>query len=484
LHRPATIETDVPLCVDLDGTLLRTDMVWESLVHLLKRNPLYFLPIIIWLLRGRAYLKAQIAERVQIEVDTLPYNQELIEFLWAEKRSGRTIILATASDSRLAHRIASHLRLFDEVLASDGKINLRGKNKVNLLAERFGAKNFDYAGNSTVDFPVWEQSRQAIVVGNAGLVEQARQRTAVTRIFATHEKFLPALIQALRPHQWVKNLIVFVPLLTAHKLGDRALLLQATLAFFAFSLCASAVYMLNDLFDLEADRHHPTKRLRPFAAGDLPLALGLAAFPALIAASGILAWRLPWDFSAVLGVYVLLTTSYSLRIREVPLLDVFCLAGLYTVRLIGGHAATHVDYSFWLLLFSMFIFLSLALMKRFTELLAARQQNKLNLKGRGYTAGDLELVATLGTSSGYLAVLVLALYANSQELAKGIHRLYKTPLLLLLMCPLLLYWVSRVWLLAHRGEMHEDPIVFAIKDRASYVVGFLILLVLWLASGH
>jgi 4-hydroxybenzoate polyprenyltransferase/phosphoserine phosphatase len=476
---------DVPLCVDLDGTLLRTDMVWESLVQLLKRNPLYAFLVLGWLLRGRAYLKAQIAARVHMEVDSLPYNQELIDFLRTEKRSGRTLILATASDSRLAQRVAAHLQLFDEVLASDGKTNLRGKNKVNVLAERFGAKNFDYAGNSSVDLPVWEQSRQAIVVsGSAGLAERARQHTTVSHVFGPAQKFFTALVQALRLHQWVKNLIVFIPLLTAHKLGESALLWQATLAFFAFSLCASAVYILNDLFDLEADRHHPTKRLRPFAAGELPLSLGLVAFPVLLGISAVLASQLSWHFSAVLAVYVLLTTSYSLRIREVPLLDVFCLAGLYTVRLIAGHAATQVKYSFWLLLFSMFIFLSLALMKRFTELLAARQQNKFGLKGRGYTSGDLELVATLGTSSGYLAVLVLALYANSQELGQGVDRLYQTPLLLLLICPLLLYWVSRVWLLAHRGEMHDDPIVFALKDSASYVVGFLTLLILWLASSH
>jgi 4-hydroxybenzoate polyprenyltransferase/phosphoserine phosphatase len=476
---------DVPLCVDLDGTLLRTDMVWESLVQLLKRNPLYIFLVLGWLLRGRAYLKAQIAARVHMEVDALPYNQELIDFLRSEKRSGRTIVLATASDSRLAHRIAAHLQLFDEVLASDGKTNLRGKNKVSVLAERFGARNFDYAGNSSVDLPVWEQSRQAIVVsGKPGLAERARQRTEVSRIFGPDQRLLPALVQALRPHQWVKNLIVFVPLLTAHRLGESALVWQATLAFFAFSLCASGVYVLNDLFDLEADRHHPTKRLRPFAAGELPLFVGLAAFPVLLAISAILAWQLPWHFSAVLAVYVLLTTSYSLRVREIPLLDVFCLAALYTARLIGGHEATLVKYSFWLLLFSMFIFLSLALMKRFTELIAARRQNKADLKGRGYTADDLQLVATLGTSSGYLAVLVLALYVNSQELGQGLDKLYQNPILLLLICPLLLYWVSRVWLLAHRGEMHDDPIVFALKDPASYVVGFLTLLILWLASSH
>jgi 4-hydroxybenzoate polyprenyltransferase/phosphoserine phosphatase len=478
---PAITETDVPLCVDLDGTLLRTDMVWESLVRLLKKNPLYVGLVLFWLLRGRAYLKAQIAERVRMEVNDLPYNQLLLDFLWAEKRAGRSIILATASDTQLAHRISEHLQLFDEVLASNGKINLRGKNKVKALADRFGVRGFDYAGNSTVDLPVWEQSRQAIVVGgDEALVELARRKTTVSHVFGPDPTFWSALARALRPHQWVKNIIIFVPLLTAHQLGDTSRLWRAIIAFLAFSFCASAVYLLNDLFDLEADRHHPTKRLRPFASGELPLPAGLLAFPVLLIASGLLAWQLPWTFSAVLGVYVLLTTSYSLRLRELPLLDVFCLAGLYTVRLVAGHAAAVVKYSFWLLVFSMFIFLSLALMKRFTELMAARQQNRSDLKGRGYGSGDLQLVATLGTSSGYLAVLVLALYVNSQESEK----LYQNPIVLLLLCPLLLYWVSRVWLLAHRGEMHDDPIVFALKDPGSYIIGLLTLLILWLASVH
>jgi 4-hydroxybenzoate polyprenyltransferase/phosphoserine phosphatase len=471
----------VPLCVDLDGTLLRTDMVWESLVRLLKQNPLYIFLVPGWLLRGRAYLKAEIASRVEMEVSALPYNQDVLDFIQAEKRAGRYVILVTASDARLAERIGAHVGLFDEVLASDGKTNLRGKNKVKVLADRFGVRGFDYAGNSSVDLPVWEQSRQAIVVGGStGLVTQASERSTVSHIFGPHQQFLPALMASIRPHQWVKNLIVFVPLLTAHRLGERLALLQAALAFLAFCTCASAMYLLNDLLDLEADRHHPSKRLRPFASGELPLPVGLVAFPMLLALSIVLMWQLPWGFSVVLGAYALLTASYSLRLKEAPILDVFCLAALYTARLIGGHEAAVVEYSFWLLIFSMFIFLSLALMKRFTELLAARQQNKIDLKGRGYIAGDLQLVATLGTGSGYLAVLVLALYVNSQE--SQVQRLYHHPYLLLCICPLLLYWISRVWFLAHRGEMHDDPIVFALKDPVSYVVGALTLIVLWLAA--
>jgi len=482
LHTPPAIEQKavVPLCVDLDGTLLRTDLVWESLVLLLKQNPFYVFLVVIWWTHGRAHLKSEIAARVHVDVTALPYNQPLIDFLRAEKRESRTIVLATASDSLLAQRIANHLGLFDEVLASDGKTNLRGKNKAALLTAKFGLRGFDYAGNSTVDLPVWEPARQAIVVsGGPRLAAQAGQRTTVSRVFEQGQPFFLALIRVLRPHQWIKNLIVFVPLLTAQKLLQAPFLAQALQAVVAFSLCASAVYVLNDLLDLEADRHHPTKHLRPFASGDLPLPAGLILFPLLFGASAIIAWQLPTGFRVVLGVYVLLTTSYSLRLKEIPLLDVFCLAALYTVRLIAGHEAAQVKYSFWLLVFSMFIFLSLALVKRFIELMYIRQQSKPEIRGRGYAADDLEIVATLGSSSGFLAVLVLALYVHSPEVGD----LYKNPMLLLLICPLLLYWISRVWMLAHRGRMHGDPIVFALKDRVSYVVGALTLLVLWLATG-
>jgi 4-hydroxybenzoate polyprenyltransferase len=252
------------------------------------------------------------------------------------------------------------------------------------------------------------------------------------------------------------------------------------LVFVAFSLCASGVYVLNDLLDLEADRHHATKRFRPFAAGDLPLPIGFGLIAVLLAGSISLAASLSANVLAVLAFYFALTTSYSWKIKQKPLLDVFFLAGLYTIRLVAGHEATRIPYSSWLLMFSMFIFLSLALVKRFRELTTLRQKNEHHSKGRGYMASDLEVVAMLGSVSGYLSVLVLALYVNSVE----VTRLYKNPTLLLLVCPLFLYWISRVWMIAHRGQMHDDPIVFALKDRVSYLIAALTLGILWLATGH
>ena len=469
----------VPLCVDLDGTVIKSDMLWESLVRLLQRNPLYLLLVPFWLVRGRAGLKAQLAARVPVEAALLPYHEPFLAFLREEHRAGRRILLVTASDRRLAEPVAAHLGLFAEVLASDGKTNLRGKNKVATLVKRFGDRGFDYAGNSGVDVPVWAQSRQALVVNASPRTEaQARRCGSVGRVFPTPVSTRRAWLQALRPHQWVKNLIIFVPLVTSHKLAQWPLAIAALIAFAAFSVCASAVYILNDLCDLDADRRHSAKRTRPFAAGALPLPAGLIAVPVLIAAAGLLACQLPRGFGAVLALYLVLTTAYSYGLKRIALLDVFCLAALYTIRLIAGHESTGVAYSAWLVVFSMFIFLSLALVKRFVELDAARVQEKPAIPGRGYVAGDAELVAALGSASGYMAVLVLALYVNSQE----VKALYPQPMLLLLVCPLLLYWISRVWLTAHRSQMHDDPIVFALTDRVSYVVGALTLLVLWVAA--
>jgi 4-hydroxybenzoate polyprenyltransferase/phosphoserine phosphatase len=474
-------ENAVPLCVDLDGTLIKTDVLWESLMQLLKRNPLYLFALLVWILRGRAFLKQQIAARAELDVAALPYHQPFLDFLRMEKKRGRQIILATAADHRLARQVAQHVGLFDDVLASDGRVNLKGKNKGRALAARFGARSFDYAGNSSADLPVWHEARQAIVVNaTERLAQQARELVQVSHVFNEPRSVLRAMIKALRPHQWVKNLIIFVPLVTSHKIGDFKLLGDTAVAFVAFCLCASGIYVLNDLLDLSSDRHHDRKRLRPFAAGLLPLPAGFALVTAPLALSAVLTLWLPRSFALVLAAYFLLSTSYSWKFKQVALLDVFFLAGLYTIRLVAGHAATNIEYSFWLLAFSMFIFLSLALVKRFTELHSLRQQNKQDSKGRGYTTSDLELVAMLGIVSGFLAVLVMALYVHSQE----VIALYAHPTLLLVMCPLLLYWISRVWLIAHRGNMHDDPIVFALKDGASYVIGVLAFCVLWLATGH
>jgi 4-hydroxybenzoate polyprenyltransferase/phosphoserine phosphatase len=498
MSQPATRPASVPLCVDLDGTLVRTDLVWETFVRAVKRQPWCLLLAPLWLLKGRAHLKAQLAARVTVDLSTLPYNQALLAFLRTEKESGRAVYLVTASNLAIAQKIAAHLGLFSGVMASDNATNLKGPDKAKALVERFGAGAFDYAGDASADITVWEHARAAIVVeASGGVLSKARQHGNVAQVFAKHRNLSRSAIKSLRPHQWMKNLIVFVPLITSHNVFNLPLVTHAVLAFVAYCLCSSGVYVINDLLDLEADRRHARKRLRPFAAGDLPLAAGLLIAPALIGASLLLSLVLPPGFIVTLGIYVLLTTSYSWYFRQVELVDVFCLAGLYTIRLISGHEATQVVYSFWLLAFSIFIFLSLALVKRFVELASAGeqpQQNPLsasggegpgerwleeNVSGRGYLPDDDQIVAMLGVCSGFISALVLALYVHSEE----VRILYSRPMLLLLIPPLLLYWISRVWLLAHRQKVHSDPIVFALRDGPSYLVGILTLAVLWLAKG-
>ena len=483
---PDTQPNPPPLVVDLDGTLIKTDLLWESLARLLRRNPFQLFPVLFWwATRGRAFLKKQLAARVVIDPAILPYSRPFLAFLREQKSAGRKLVLATASDREMAMPVANHVRLFDEVLGSDGKYNLRGANKLKSLTEKFGERGFDYAGNSTVDLAVWRGARQAIVV-NAGprLVTRIQhgENANLGRVFERDSSFFAALVRCLRPHQWIKNVIIFAPLVAAHRLNQMPLLLNDLWAFLIFCVCASGVYMVNDIMDLDADCRHPAKKFRPFAAGDLPLQAGLAGGPLLLAAGLLMATQLPRAFMDVTLAYLLLATSYSWWVKRVVLLDVFVLAGLYTIRLVAGQAATNIVLSSWLLMFSMFIFLSLALVKRYVELNAVKQveAGQPVRSGRGYEVRDLDVVAAFGAGSGCLATLVLALYVNSQQ----VTILYARPDLLLLGCPLLLYWVSRMWLIACRGQMHDDPLVFALKDPASYVVGALGLVILWLATGQ
>lgn len=457
-----------PLCVDLDGTLLRSDLLLESALALLARRPWLLLALPFWLLGGKARLKREIASRVALDPATLPYDERVLALLREQPQRRR--VLCTASDETLAGPVAAHLGCFDDVLASDGRRNLSGRGKADALVARFGEKGFDYAGNARVDLAVWQRAHGALVV-NAGdglARAAARQCTLLGHLPATGGG-AKAWLRALRLHQWLKNLLVFIPLLASHQFLHTGPVLAAAAGFLAFGLCASGVYLLNDLVDLPNDRQHPRKRLRPFASGALPLLPGMVLAPLLALAGLALAWWAEPRFAAVLAAYYLLTLGYSLRLKQVAMLDVMMLAMLYTLRIIGGTAVIGATPSFWLLAFSMFIFLSLALLKRYVELTAMLAEGKLAAAGRGYGVDDLPLLQSLGGSAGYLAVLVLALYINSPESIA----LYSRPQLLWLLCPLVLYWVSRAWVVAHRGGMDDDPVVFAVTDRVSQGVGLL-----------
>lgn len=451
-------------CVDLDGALVRTDLLIETAFALFRQAPLSILRAPFWLLRGKAELKRRIAAEAPFDAANLPYNEAVLERVRREAGAGRRIALATAADERLARAVAAHVGLFDDVFASDGSINLAGPRKRDRLVEAYGEGGFDYLANGRVDLPVWERARRVILVSPERGVETALGGRA-RELLEPARPALRAALRAIRPHQWLKNLLILAPLAAAHRADEPALLVQAALAFLCFCLCASGVYVLNDLLDLDADRRHVSKRARPFASGDLPVVWGLWLAPGLLGAALLLAaLLLPAAFLGMLGLYLTGTLLYSFWFKRIVLLDAITLAGLYTARILAGGAAVGVALSFWLLAFSMFFFLSLAMVKRYTELRALQERGgAARAPGRGYEAGDLETIAMLGGASGYISVLVLALYVDSDAVTK----VYRFPEAIWLVCPALLYWVSRIWLGARRGKLHDDPVVFAARDGVS-----------------
>lgn len=474
------VRRDAPLCVDLDGTLLRTDVLWESVVALLRHKPwlLAFLPI--WLLRGKAQLKRRLATHVQLNPATLPYRDDVLDLLRAEHAAGRELILTTATDAGPAQSIAAHLGIFSAVCASDGVTNLSGAQKLRAILLKVGSGGFDYIGDARVDLPIWRAANGAILVDpTRRVLSEARRDARVSGVLQSRRGSVPALTRALRPHQWVKNTLLFVPLLLSHRIVDVETLQLAFVAFAAFCLTASSVYVTNDLLDLEADREHPRKRNRPFAAGTLPISVGAAAVPLLLSAAFIISLlMLPTVFTVALGAYVLLSSTYSLYLKRLVLLDVFVLAGLYTLRVLAGGLATGITISPWLAAFSLFFFTSLAFLKRYSELLLLREHQQQQFHRRDYAASDMDLLRSVGSASGFVSVLVLALYINSAEVLE----LYGRPEVLWTIVPLFLYWVSRLWLFGHRGKVQDDPIVFAIKDPASYIVAGLVMAVMLVAT--
>jgi 4-hydroxybenzoate polyprenyltransferase/phosphoserine phosphatase len=464
-----------PLIVDLDGTLVLTDMLHESALRLMRDRPWQVAMIPFWLLKGKASLKEKLASGTEFEVNTLPYNLDLIDWLKTQKSLGRQVILCTASDKSIANKIATHVGLFDEVIASDGNENLAGKKKAETLVKRFGEKGFDYAGNADVDLFVWEQTRNAIVVnGKAGLAEKASRVCAVEKVLPGPTVTLSVLRRMFRVHQWLKNLLLFVPLFAAHEVGNFQSWGLLIMAFVSFSLCASSVYIANDLLDLESDRLHVRKRVRPFAAGVMPIWAGVLIAPILLIVSLLIGSFVGTAFLAWLIFYFLLTCVYSWSLKRIVLVDCLALATLYTLRVLAGAATVGHQLSFWLLAFSVFLFLSLAFVKRYAELNLQVASGKSKVHGRGYHTDDAVVIQTMGIVAGYASVLVLALYVNSES----VTRLYAAPYAIWGAIPVVLFWVSWMWIKAHRGEMNDDPLVFAVKDKVSLIAGMCFAIVL------
>lgn len=459
---------DVPLCVDLDGTLVSTDTLHESLLIAVKRKPSLTFRLPFWLARGKAGFKRRLTAEAALDCSLLPYRPELLDWLREQKSAGRSLYLITASDQSVADAVASHLSpLFDEAWGSDGSRNLSGSRKQKYLVDRFGEGGFDYAGDAAIDMPVWSSARRPIVAGASPELEaEVERRFPSALVFPAPPFRLKTIARAIRVQQWVKNVLVFTVLLSSHRLLDTSLWLPALLAFFALSFCASSIYLINDLLDLESDRKHPKKRKRPFASGALPVAAGVAIIPFFLAGALVLSFWLPPQARLILAVYPLISVTYSFYLKRKPLVDVFTLSVLYTIRVLLGAAATGVLCSQWLMGFSSFLFLSLAFSKRASELIGLQQRHATAVSGRAYFVWDLAAVQSSGIASCFTAGIVLTLYIQSKE----VHQLYKEPQWLWVVVIGIIFWLLRVWLVASRGQLDEDPVLFAVRDPLSYLL--------------
>lgn len=476
-HRP-TADTDtgeqerfrdsaaLPLCVDLDGSLIHSDLLWESAIKFIKLHPLQFFMLLIWLLQGKAVLKQKIAERVDLDIASLPYNWEVVNFL-REQQAQRKLVLVTGSHRRYAEPVAAELGIFHEVMATDNGYNLTGRDKAAVLQQRFGAQGFDYLGNDHRDLKVWPQARHALVVSRRGrFLREVRRRYSVDREFLLPTPGVATYIRAIRLHQWVKNLLIFIPFFLSGFPISIGILETLSACFISFCLLASATYIINDLLDLESDRNNRHKASRPFASGRLSIPTAFAMVAGLAVCIIALLPVIPDHFLWVLGIYVPATLTYSFYFKRQEMLDVCALASLYSLRIIAGIVAIGSDWSFWLLAFSMFFFLSLALGKRVAELKTALLSSNEKPLGRGYWVTDIPMLTSAGVAAGYISVLVIALFIHNEMRVEN----YRFPELLWLICPILLYWMSRFWILTARGQMHEDPVVYAAGDRISILL--------------
>lgn len=453
-----------PLVVDLDGTLIRSDLLIETAFSELGRRPFSVFGMIMALFRGKAALKHRLADPSRFDPAGLPYDDAVLHCIQEARAEGRPVYLASASSEQLVRAVAEHLGLFTGWFGSSEANNLSGQAKCDHLVEAFGAGGFDYIGNDRADLAVWAQCDQAIAIRAPSPIRQRISSVGggQVRLLESKRPTYRTWLKLFRIHQYAKNGLIFVPLVTSQSFTLEAII-SATLAFTAYSLCASAVYVLNDLVDLPADRGHPTKRNRPLANGSIALLPAILSTPLLLLAGLTLAALVSLPFLGVLLGYLALTTSYSFYLKRKLLVDVVALAMLYTVRVIGGAVAIGVVLSPWLLAFSMFIFTSLALLKRYIELATRLDANLDDPSNRNYKISDSSVVMAMAAASGFNAVTVLALYISSDD----VNQLYNRPEALWLICPLMMYWIGRALVLAHRRLIDDDPLVFAIRDRNS-----------------
>lgn len=455
----------IPLCVDLDGTLARSDTLWELIVKLIKSNPLFVIALIFWAFKGRAFLKAEVSRHVVLDPACIAYNKTVVDFVRGEFEKGRETVLVTGADEKVAKAVFDYLGIFKKSIASSDGVNNVAAVKSQALVARYPERPFDYMGNSRADIPVFEKADQCYVVNPDRAARNWQDRHDV-HLISDNTSQIKIMLRAMRVHQWLKNLLVGVPFLLSHMVGDVNAWFAVAIAFFSFSLMSSAVYLTNDMMDLETDRSHPRKRNRPLASGLMSIPHGLMLAAGLVFLSIGLTFLLPLEFLGILCGYAVVTTAYSLWLKKKLLVDVFTLAGLFTIRVIAGSVAVNAAYSHWLLAFSLFFFLSLALVKRYSELWKETNEQEETTAGRGYTAVDYEMIGQAGISSAFAASLVLALYIDLQA-SKGV---YATPWILWPLCPIILFLLLRIWMLARRGFMEDDPLVFLLRDWRSQII--------------
>lgn len=510
---PETIETSPPLpegifakrpiFVDLDGTLIAADLGQEAFFSAIVSNPWILFTAPFHAARGFAHFKSHLSKTVVPNVEYLPYHADVIKELKRLKAEGHPLILATASHRSWAEPLARHLNIFDDILATDAQTNLKGANKLAAI-ERYCQEHrwpaFEYWGDAPVDLRIWSAPASARIVAvnpSPKTLSAIRATNKETKVFTNRAPRWQAILRAMRPQQWIKNLLIFVPLLLSHQLNDPTRITATFLTFVAFCLTASGVYILNDTLDASNDRRHPDKRHRPFAAGTLPLVWGVFLSMGLLAAGQLVIWNSFGNLPAaarcsiLVLIYIGLNLWYSVVLKRRMVVDVICLATMYTLRILIGGIAAGVPISNWLLAFSITFFTSLAFAKRYAELARLAEATlsespelrlqtlvlsrdtpaaeKVSSPGRGYAVHDLSVISSIGPTCGYMAILVLALYINSDQMKS----LYKVTFPLWLICPLLMYWITRLWFIAHRNELHEDPLVFAIRDRISWLIGAL-----------
>ena len=463
-------QTARPLVTDLDGTLIRADLLSEGVFQILRQRPWRLPGLLLALLRGRPAFKARVARESEIDPASLPWNETVVAFLRAERARGRPVWLATASHRSLADVVAGHLGLFDRVLATTDHDNIKGVRKRAVLLDE-APDGFDYIGDSDADMPLFTAARRAWTVGPYAerLARRASARGSAVEPLPGAEPVRSspaALIRLLRPHQWLKNGLVLLPLVAGHRWSESGVVMHTVAAFAAFCLIASSAYVLNDLLDVEYDRLHPRKRQRPIASGAVPQLLALSLFPALLLAGGAIGLLLSFRVAAVLLGYFVLTTLYSIVLKRVALLDILTLTVLYSTRILAGGVATGIHLSYWLIGFALFLFFALAVMKRVTEVRELSANGKTVAAGRGYRAGDEQLLLPLGIACSVTAAVVFGLYTTSPD----VHQLYSRPSSLLLVVPLILFWQCSLWLATIRDRMHDDPLVFAVRDPVTWAM--------------